>query len=64
MAKEIKVMVVDDSAVVRKIMSAILDRDPDIRVIGTASSERCNLRMLPLQRSKRWDSAAVRFGRG
>ena len=36
MAKEIKLMVVDDSAVVRKIMSAILDRDPDIRVIGTA----------------------------
>ena len=36
MAKEIKVMVVDDSAVVRKVMSAILDRDPEIRVIGTA----------------------------
>ncbi|MEI7613364.1 MAG: chemotaxis response regulator protein-glutamate methylesterase [Betaproteobacteria bacterium] len=36
MGKEIKVMVVDDSAVVRKVMSAILDRDPDIRVIGTA----------------------------
>ena len=36
MAQEIKVMVVDDSAVVRKVMSAILDRDPEIRVIGTA----------------------------
>jgi two-component system, chemotaxis family, protein-glutamate methylesterase/glutaminase len=36
MGREIKVMVVDDSAVVRKVMSAILDRDPDIRVIGTA----------------------------
>ncbi len=36
MAREIKVMVVDDSAVVRKVMSAILDRDPEIRVIGTA----------------------------
>ena len=36
MGREIKVMVVDDSAVVRKVMSAILERDPDIRVIGTA----------------------------
>jgi two-component system chemotaxis response regulator CheB len=35
--REIKVMVVDDSAVVRKVMSSILDRDPEIRVIGTAS---------------------------
>ncbi len=36
MGREIKVMIVDDSAVVRKVMSAILDRDPGIRVIGTA----------------------------
>jgi two-component system chemotaxis response regulator CheB len=36
MRREIKVMIVDDSAVVRKVMSAILDRDPGIRVIGTA----------------------------
>ncbi len=36
MSKEIRVMVIDDSAVVRKVMSTVLDRDPDIRVIGTA----------------------------
>jgi len=36
MAKKIRVMVVDDSAVVRKVMSSILDGDPDIEVIGTA----------------------------
>jgi two-component system chemotaxis response regulator CheB len=36
MGREIKVMVVDDSAVVRKVMSTILERDPEIRVIGTA----------------------------
>ena len=36
MSREIKVLVVDDSAVVRKVMSAILDRDPEIRVMGTA----------------------------
>ena len=36
MGKQIKVMVVDDSAVVRKVMSAVLGRDPEIHVIGTA----------------------------
>ncbi len=36
MAGEIKVLVVDDSAVVRQVMSGILEREPGIRVIGTA----------------------------
>ena len=36
MGKPIRVMVVDDSAVVRKVMTAVLERDPDIKVIGTA----------------------------
>ena len=36
MASEIKVLVVDDSAVVRQVMSDILGREPGIRVIGTA----------------------------
>jgi two-component system chemotaxis response regulator CheB len=33
----IKVLVVDDSALVRKLLSAMLDRAPDIEVVGTAS---------------------------
>ncbi len=37
MGKPIRVMVVDDSAVVRKVMTTVLERDPDIKVIGTAS---------------------------
>jgi two-component system chemotaxis response regulator CheB len=37
MAGEIRVLVVDDSAVVRQVMSDILGREPGIRVIGTAS---------------------------
>ncbi len=36
MAGEIRVLVVDDSAVVRQVMSEILGREPGIRVIGTA----------------------------
>ncbi len=35
--KKIKVMVVDDSAVVRQVVQGILDREPDIEVIGAAS---------------------------
>jgi len=35
--KQIKVMVVDDSAVVRQVMLDILGKAPDIKVIGTAS---------------------------
>ena len=35
--KKIKVMLVDDSAVVRQVLQAILDEEPDIEVIGAAS---------------------------
>ncbi|MEW5904822.1 MAG: chemotaxis response regulator protein-glutamate methylesterase [Pseudomonadota bacterium] len=35
--RKIRVMVVDDSAVVRQVLSATLGEDPEIEVIGTAS---------------------------
>src|SRR5512143_3291897 len=35
--KKIKVLVVDDSAVVRQTLTAILNSDPKIEVIGTAA---------------------------
>ncbi len=35
--KKIKVLLVDDSAVVRQVLQAILDEEPDIEVIGAAS---------------------------
>ena len=34
--KKIRVLIVDDSAVVRQTMSSILQSDPDIEVMGTA----------------------------
>ena len=34
--KKIKVLVVDDSAIVRRVFSQELDRDPEIEVIATA----------------------------
>lgn len=34
--KKIRVLIVDDSAVVRQTMSSILQTDPDIEVMGTA----------------------------
>ncbi len=36
-ATKIKVLLVDDSAVVRQVLQAILDEEPDIEVIGAAS---------------------------
>ena len=37
MSKVIKVLVVDDSALVRKLLTEILQTDPDIEVVGTAT---------------------------
>ncbi len=37
MGKKIKVLIVDDSAVVRQTLSGILSSDPEIEVIGTAA---------------------------
>ncbi len=37
MAEKIRVIIVDDSALVRDILSAGLSRDPDIEVVGTAA---------------------------
>ncbi|GAA4014600.1 chemotaxis response regulator protein-glutamate methylesterase [Actimicrobium antarcticum] len=37
MAHEIKVLIVDDSAVVRQVLAAILSKDPQIRVIAAAA---------------------------
>src|SRR5688572_22786743 len=35
--KQIKVLVIDDSAIIRQTLSQILNKDPDIKVIGTAA---------------------------
>lgn len=37
MAGKIKVMIIDDSALVRQVVSQALSRDPGIEVIATAS---------------------------
>ncbi|HWX11695.1 MAG TPA: response regulator, partial [Trinickia sp.] len=36
MNKKIRVLVVDDSAVMRQLLTEILNSDPDIEVVGTA----------------------------
>jgi DNA-binding LytR/AlgR family response regulator len=35
--KKIRVMIVDDSAVIRKLLEKIFSSSPDIEVVGTAS---------------------------
>ena len=37
MKKNIKVLVVDDSAVVRQVLSGLLEQDPDITVLGAVA---------------------------
>ena len=36
MTKKIKVLIVDDSAVVRKVLSSLINSEPDMEVVGTA----------------------------
>jgi two-component system, chemotaxis family, protein-glutamate methylesterase/glutaminase len=43
----IGVLVVDDSVVIRRMVSAVLDDDPDIEVVGTAANGRIALDKLP-----------------
>ena len=42
----IAVLVVDDSAVVRRIVAGVLETDPGIRVVGTAASGRIALQQV------------------
>ena len=37
MSSPIRVFIVDDSAVVRQVLTGLLERDPGIRVIGSAA---------------------------
>ena len=37
MGKPIRVLIVDDSAVIRQLLSTLLSSDPEIEVVGTAS---------------------------
>jgi two-component system chemotaxis response regulator CheB len=37
MSKPVRVLIVDDSAVIRQLLTTILSADPDIEVVGTAS---------------------------
>jgi two-component system chemotaxis response regulator CheB len=49
MANKIKVMIVDDSAVVRQVNRETLEREPDIEVIGVASDPLFALEKMKLQ---------------
>ncbi len=43
----INVLVVDDSVVIRRLVTTILDEDPDIAVVGTAANGRIALNKIP-----------------
>jgi two-component system, chemotaxis family, protein-glutamate methylesterase/glutaminase len=46
MTKKIRVLVVDDAVVVRRLMGDLLARDPEIEVVGTAATGRIALQKL------------------
>ena len=41
--KKIRVLVVDDTAVMRKIVSEVIDRDPEMETAGVAANGRIGL---------------------
>lgn len=45
---KIKVLIVDDAVVVRKLLSDTMNQDPDIEVVGTASNGSICLKKIPL----------------
>jgi two-component system chemotaxis response regulator CheB len=45
--KKIRVLIVDDSVVIRRLLTNILGDDPDIEVVGIASNGRTALARLP-----------------
>ncbi|MFZ1546740.1 MAG: response regulator [Candidatus Nitrotoga sp.] len=53
--KKIKVLLVDDSAVVRQVLQAVLDREPGIHVIVTASDPIFAMQ----KRTKEWQDVIV-----
>lgn len=55
MSRPINVLLVDDSAVVRQVLTAVLDNDPDIHVMGSASDP-----LFAMDRMKRdWPDVVV-----
>ncbi|HEX4980739.1 MAG TPA: response regulator, partial [Ilumatobacteraceae bacterium] len=45
-AKKIQILVVDDSAVVRRLLTTIIAEDPELEVMGVAHNGKIALRML------------------
>ena len=45
--KRIRVLIVDDAVVVRRMVSDVLAADPGIEVVGTAANGRIGLQKIP-----------------
>ncbi len=54
MTKKIKVIVIDDSALIRKMLSDFLNQDPEIEVVDTAMDGAFAMRKI-----KRWDPDVI-----
>ena len=54
MKDRVRVLVVDDSALMRKLIPIILERDPDIEVVGTAMDGAFALRKIAESCARMW----------
>ena len=45
--QKIRILIVDDAVVVRRMLADILDADPELEVVGTAANGRIALNKLP-----------------
>jgi two-component system chemotaxis response regulator CheB len=46
--ERIRVMVVDDSVVIRRLVAQVLEQDPMIEVVGTASNGAAAMQRIPV----------------
>ena len=45
--QKIRILIVDDAVVVRRMLTDILDSDPELEVVGTAANGKIALNKLP-----------------
>ena len=64
MKKPVRVLVVDDSALMRKLIPRILETDDEIEVVGTAMDGNFGLKKIEDLERQQWTNVMAHFGKG